>query len=445
MPRATAGKRSGCYRLVVCLVVSTVALTVVQPAVAGWARWGAAGVGVVGVANALKKNLLGRGLNLLDEGMGAVIEGDDEKARGIWEKADQLPGHLVKDAIPIFSVTDWIGKKFDNAGKRLKRIAERAKNFVGQAGEVAVDARIALAPSPKRKAGGAVGQIFDSKPLPQVNVSSGSRSTARSPWEQSKAGSKQEESFSLEKWAESERRARPDCYGVISDTKAAECEQDPWAAKPKEEKPGTSKAAQERVKRGSRGVDESQNEYAKALADTLGDKRKEMSTDGDYMGALDALERNRIEADRRNADVGERVARLEDQRSGSGSLSGSSIPSSSTPASGSVSRSGPVRASTDMAGYCKRPDPRVFAAMEQITARAKGTAGAYCGAVNIARAMTWKLLNCMKDSTLSASERAQVEIQIRETRKDASQNLKGYHAVTVRGSSCECWTDVCAD
>ena len=108
---------------------------------------------------------------------------------------------------------------------------------------------------------------------------------------------------------EEERRARPDCYGMVSDSRAAECDR--------------ASREDEKWKSG----EESQSEYEKALADTLGSDQPANSTDGgDYMAALKDLEkkeeerkareqaeRRRLEEERRAREVAER-RRLEAER-----------------------------------------------------------------------------------------------------------------------------------
>ena len=92
---------------------------------------------------------------------------------------------------------------------------------------------------------------------------------------------------------EKERRARPDCYGIVSDSTAAECER--------------ARREDEKWKSG----EESQSEYEKALTDTLGSDQTANSTDGDYMAALSDLE-NR-EAERKAREVAEK-RRLDEER-----------------------------------------------------------------------------------------------------------------------------------
>ena len=107
---------------------------------------------------------------------------------------------------------------------------------------------------------------------------------------------------------EKEQRARPDCYGIVSDSTAAECER--------------ARREDEKWKSG----EESQSEYEKALTDTLGSDQTANSTDGDYMAALrdletreaerkarEAAERRRLDEERRAREVAER-RRIEAER-----------------------------------------------------------------------------------------------------------------------------------
>ena len=143
---------------------------------------------------------------------------------------------------------------------------------------------------------------------------------------------------SFKERVEEERRARPQCYGIVSDPTAAECERDPWAAEGKVEERVTSGEPGARDGQWDKGsewarredesrksVEESQSEYAEALSATLGSDQPG-STDGDYMAALRDLEkqeeerkareeaeRRRMEEERRAREVAER-RRIEEER-----------------------------------------------------------------------------------------------------------------------------------
>ena len=138
---------------------------------------------------------------------------------------------------------------------------------------------------------------------------------------------------------EEQRRARPHCYGIVSDSTAAECERDPWAAEGKVEERVTSEGPRTRDGQWDKGAEwaaredekwksaeESQPDYDKALSSTLGGDRPANSTDGDYMSALSNLEkkeeerkareeaeRRRLEEERRSREVAER-RRIEAER-----------------------------------------------------------------------------------------------------------------------------------
>ena len=138
---------------------------------------------------------------------------------------------------------------------------------------------------------------------------------------------------------EKERRARPDCYGIVSDSTAADCERDPWAAGREKKGPVATEAPRTRDDQWGTGVEsatqegksqrsseESQDGYAKALADTLGSDQTVTSTDSDYMAALrnmetkdaewkarEEAERRRVEEERRAKEVAE-IRRLEEER-----------------------------------------------------------------------------------------------------------------------------------
>ena len=94
---------------------------------------------------------------------------------------------------------------------------------------------------------------------------------------------------------------------------------------------------------------------------------------------------------------------------------------------------------------CKAPDQRVFSAMNQAQERGKegGAAIVYCASANIQRALIWKILNC-DSSSLSSTEKQQLEQQLELARDAVRQNKEGYHMLTD-GGVCECWSNICAD
>lgn len=313
------GKRNRIRMAAVCLVVLLAGLWTVQPASAKWARWSTTAIGGGGVYLALKNNLLERLPDMFDTAGSGFVEGDDGKVESALKEMDDVPAHIVTDAFPVLGAVEAAGEKLKRMAESVKRKASR---FVGRAREAAVDSRVALA-GLGRKGGGLARRIFDAEPLskPDVGVSSRALAGISSPWDAPGAASAKGAADSWAKndpwaksdpwakrdpWArsgwdpepaaqeraapssgfrervEAEQRARPNCYGVVSDDS-------------------------EDCKEGG-GRDASQDEYNKALSRTLGE---DVGTGGDYMVALSNLERK--EAERKAREAAER-RRLEEER-----------------------------------------------------------------------------------------------------------------------------------
>ena len=104
----------------------------------------------------------------------------------------------------------------------------------------------------------------------------------------------------------------------------------------------------------------------------------------------------------------------------------------------------------DVVAYdCRAQDDRVVQAMNNALARAKepgaNAATAYCAQMNSVRAMIWKSRQCLEnDPTLSEGHRSQVSEQLAELRRNLRQTREGHRALTS-GSSCNCWSNVCAE
>ena len=97
---------------------------------------------------------------------------------------------------------------------------------------------------------------------------------------------------------------------------------------------------------------------------------------------------------------------------------------------------------------CRTPDSRVERAIKEATERGKigGAAEAYCGTVNIDRAVIWKLLQCINnDTTLSAEHIRLMSEQLAKAREHKKNTMQGFNALTGSGVTCECWSSICAD
>ena len=116
----------------------TATMIVAVPAEANMlARGTGVGVGVGGAAYALKKNL-GDLADQLGEMTDAVIAGDDERARQVWQEVRKTPGKIARDAVPVF-------KAGAETAERVQAAVRKVRRFPGRAGEAVADARAALA------------------------------------------------------------------------------------------------------------------------------------------------------------------------------------------------------------------------------------------------------------------------------------------------------------
>ena len=124
------------------------------------------------------------------------------------------------------------------------------------------------------------------------------------------------------------------------------------------------------------------------------------------------------------------------------SLSNSSSSTDSKPQSTTTS------SFVNIKGYdCKTLDDRVVNAIEEAERRGNtGTAAVTtinCAAINKKRALIWKSLQCLNDSTLTSAEIVQVRAEIANTRQSVNSELQGFRA--LGGQNCECWSEACAN
>ena len=96
---------------------------------------------------------------------------------------------------------------------------------------------------------------------------------------------------------------------------------------------------------------------------------------------------------------------------------------------------------------CDSAQSRLAAALEQIRAKSSnsGASGKYCARANIASAVSWTALRCLEDPVVDAEKRRAFRDLIETERNARRQSLQGFRALTTTGSSCGCWTDICAD
>ena len=122
--------------------------------------------------------------------------------------------------------------------------------------------------------------------------------------------------------------------------------------------------------------------------------------------------------------------------------------SSSSSSTDSKPQSTTTSSFVNIKGYdCKTLDDRVVNAIEEAERRGStGTAAVTtinCAAINKKRALIWKSLQCLNDSTLTSAEIVQARAEIANTRQSVNSELQGFRA--LGGQNCECWSEACAN
>ncbi len=182
------------------------------------------------------------------------------------------------------------------------------------------------------------------------------------------------------------------------------------------------------------------SEYATALAGVL-DENSTSPADGDYLAALNTLEAKEAERRRLEAEANEPQARLEEEAREQAMLEEAERRDRAE-----LPRQGVIQSAS--AYDCRAEDQRVLQAIREAQARAEASdsvALPYCAAANIARALNWKILQCLNyDNTLSSEHRRQLEAQLESNRQYVKSHAEGYIKWTS-GGTCSCWSSICAD
>ncbi|MYD95038.1 MAG: hypothetical protein F4Y02_15410 [Chloroflexi bacterium] len=143
----------------------TAALLVAAPAEANML---ARGTVVGGTFHTLKKNL-GDLADQMGEMAGAVIEGDDERARQVWQEVRKTPWKIARDAVPVFKTGAETAEQLQAANRKIRRFA----------GGAVADARAALA------GGESTNAILDGEAplLPKLRRSKPAAAAAATGWD----------------------------------------------------------------------------------------------------------------------------------------------------------------------------------------------------------------------------------------------------------------------
>ena len=267
MTRRTGSGPAGRNGIAPGLAVAALAVAMLLPPAPAEAGWLGRGLGVAGAARSLKRNL-GEAVDLLDDTLGAAIQGDFEEVERLSGELRAVPGKIITDAYPALGIGAAALKAADAAGDRLKAARRRVGRFVGEA---VADARMALETG---KYEIEAGVLDPKKPLPAVTLSGPAGTKHRTP-------------------SGSGAVSAPDPWGQDpeEDEKAATGGADPWGQESKEEEtaagdvdpPGEDGRAGREG--GDEAIDRLQGEYAAALDRFL--SAEEGSSD--YESTLSAL------------------------------------------------------------------------------------------------------------------------------------------------------------
>ena len=212
MIRRTGCGPAGRNGIVPGLAAVTLVAALLLPAAPAEAGWLGRGLGVAGAARSLKRNL-GEAVDLLDETLGAAIQGDFEEVERLSGELREVPGNIITDAFPALSIGEAALKKAVAAGARLKAARRRVGRFVGEA---VTDARMALEAGDYEIEAGVLDQ---KKPLPAVTLSgpAGTKrpvparsSAVRSPdpWGQEPEEDEETATLDADPWGEDDQKGR---------------------------------------------------------------------------------------------------------------------------------------------------------------------------------------------------------------------------------------------
>ena len=217
------------------------------PAVPAEAGWLGRGLGVAGAARSLKRNL-GEAVDLLDDTLGAAIQGDFDEVERLSGELREVPGRIITDAFPAVGVGAAALEKADAAGDWLNAARRRVGRFVSDA---VADDRMALEAGKYEIEAG----VLDPKrPLPAVTLSGPAGAKPRTP-------------------SGSGAASAPDPWGQEpeEDEETATDKPDPWGQDPEDEEVAAANAdpSGEDGRAGREGgdiaADRLQGEYAAAL------------------------------------------------------------------------------------------------------------------------------------------------------------------------------------
>ena len=263
-----------------------------------------AGYNAANSGNSLKQNL-GKLTDTLDEMFSARMEGDGARAEELWGEVKKVPADIIKDNFPVLKVGDVAAASWDGLTKRLNTAERKIHRFAGRVNDTVTDARVALTTDNDEW------DWYKSEaPLPRPTVTNKTAKLTNNSgvagWSNGNANSAWSDSNPMEAFRQS----------VLEEERQAKLEGDRLWAKELERR--TQLAKEEECLGVCDEVenDDSQSDYASALAETIGETPVAAINQNSYQVELENLEAERqAQLDRERIEEERKLmARLEKEK-----------------------------------------------------------------------------------------------------------------------------------
>ena len=233
------------------------------------------------------------------------MKGNGARAEEIWGEVKKIPADIIKDNFPVLKVGDVAAASWNGLTKRLNSAERKIHRFVGRAGETITDARAALTPDNDKW------DWYKSEaPLPKPTVTNKAANLTNNGgvagWGNSSANNDWSGANPMEAFRQQ----------VLEEERQAKLEGDRLWAKELERRAQLAKDEECLGVCDEVESDDSQSDYASALAETMGETPVAAVNQNSYQVELEnleakrqtQLERERIEEERK------RMARLEQEK-----------------------------------------------------------------------------------------------------------------------------------
>ena len=256
------------------------------------------------VRQTLKQNL-GKLTDTLDEMASASMEGDGARVEELWGEVKKVPANIIKDNFPVLKVGDVAAASWDGLTKRLNTAERKIHRFAGRVNDTVTDARAALTTDNDKW-----DWYRSEAPLPKPTVTNKAAIMTNNGgvagWSNGSANNDWSDANPMEAF-----RQR-----VLEEERQAKLEGDRLWAKELERRAQLAKEEE------CLGVcdevenDDSQSDYASALAETIGETPVAAINQNSYQVELENLEAERqAQLDRERIEEERKLmARLEKEK-----------------------------------------------------------------------------------------------------------------------------------